>query len=118
MATTYIHLSDIHFGQEKGGTVVTHNDVKARLIDDVRKVTGRYPNRESTESSSPVTSRTLENPMNTRMRLVGSINWQLQQVVLSRQFKSSLEITMSTAPVSLISSDRRLGTSQIKGSKS
>ncbi|RSC14588.1 metallophosphoesterase [Burkholderia cenocepacia] len=43
MATTYIHLSDIHFGQEKGGTVVTHNDVKARLIDDVRKVTGTLP---------------------------------------------------------------------------
>jgi predicted phosphodiesterase len=34
---TFVHLSDIHFGQEKGGTVVIHDDVKERLIEDVHK---------------------------------------------------------------------------------
>ncbi|MBL4603039.1 MAG: metallophosphoesterase [Emcibacteraceae bacterium] len=34
MAVTYIHLSDIHFGQEKGGDVIIHDDVRDRLIDD------------------------------------------------------------------------------------
>lgn len=34
MAAVFVHLSDIHFGQEKGGQVVVNNDVKARLIED------------------------------------------------------------------------------------
>jgi GTPase-associated adaptor domain/Calcineurin-like phosphoesterase len=34
MPLTYVHLSDIHFGQEKGADLIVHNDVKARLIDD------------------------------------------------------------------------------------
>lgn len=35
MAAVFIHLSDIHFGQEKdGGVVVTNNDAKKRLLDD------------------------------------------------------------------------------------
>lgn len=37
-AQLFLHLSDIHFGQEKGGKVHIHNDVKERLIDDVRDV--------------------------------------------------------------------------------
>ena len=36
MSVAYIHLSDIHFGQERGGAVVVHTDVKNRLIDDIR----------------------------------------------------------------------------------
>lgn len=35
MALTYIHLSDIHFGQEKGADVYVHDDVKECLIADV-----------------------------------------------------------------------------------
>ena len=35
MALTYIHLSDIHFGQEKGSEVYVHDDVKECLIADV-----------------------------------------------------------------------------------
>ena len=35
MGIGFVHLSDIHFGQEKGGTTWVHNDVKERLIDDV-----------------------------------------------------------------------------------
>ena len=31
MALTYIHLSDIHFGQEKGPEVYVHDDVKECL---------------------------------------------------------------------------------------
>lgn len=35
MAAVFIHLSDIHFGQEKdGGLVVTNDDAKRRLLDD------------------------------------------------------------------------------------
>ena len=38
MSIGFVHLSDIHFGQEKGGTIRIHNDVKDRLIDDVKLV--------------------------------------------------------------------------------
>jgi len=31
---SFIHLSDIHFGQEKGGEKFTHDDVKERLLVD------------------------------------------------------------------------------------
>lgn len=34
MPVSFIHLSDIHFGQEKGGEKVTHDDVKERLLVD------------------------------------------------------------------------------------
>ncbi|MDH2348148.1 metallophosphoesterase [Bradyrhizobium sp. SSUT77] len=34
MSITYVHLSDIHFGQEKGADVVINNDAKERLIED------------------------------------------------------------------------------------
>jgi predicted phosphodiesterase len=36
MPVTFVHLSDIHFGQEKGAELYVHNDVKDRLIDDAR----------------------------------------------------------------------------------
>ena len=35
MPLTYVHLSDIHFGQEKGAEIYVHNDVKECLIADV-----------------------------------------------------------------------------------
>jgi 3',5'-cyclic AMP phosphodiesterase CpdA len=35
MSIAFIHLSDIHFGQERGGVVVVHDDAKARLIEDL-----------------------------------------------------------------------------------
>ncbi|OWK22020.1 hypothetical protein AJ88_14065 [Mesorhizobium amorphae CCBAU 01583] len=34
MAVSFVHLSDIHFGQEKGGELETHDDVKERLLVD------------------------------------------------------------------------------------
>jgi hypothetical protein len=34
MPATFIHLSDIHFGQVKGGQRLVHSDVKERLIED------------------------------------------------------------------------------------
>src|SRR4051812_16605556 len=37
MAAIYIHLSDIHFGQEKGGDIVVNDDVKRQLLLDARK---------------------------------------------------------------------------------
>lgn len=36
-------LSDIHFGQEKGGDLYINNDVKERLIDDVRELVADLP---------------------------------------------------------------------------
>jgi hypothetical protein len=30
----FIHLSDIHFGQEKNGTLVIHNDARNKLVED------------------------------------------------------------------------------------
>ncbi len=38
MSVGFVHLSDIHFGQEKGGDFWTHKDAKERLIDDVRSM--------------------------------------------------------------------------------
>lgn len=38
MSLTFVHLSDIHFGQEKGGLVIIHDDVRERLLDDVEEV--------------------------------------------------------------------------------
>lgn len=37
MSITYVHLSDIHFGQEKGADLIIHDDVKERLIDDAEE---------------------------------------------------------------------------------
>lgn len=37
MKSVFVHLSDIHFGQEKdGGTNAVNSDAKERLIDDAR----------------------------------------------------------------------------------
>ena len=41
MGIGFVHLSDIHFGQEKGGNIRIHNDVKDRLIDDVKLIAQR-----------------------------------------------------------------------------
>ena len=40
MPLTYIHLSDIHFGQESGSENDAHDDVKQRLIDDAAGLAG------------------------------------------------------------------------------
>jgi hypothetical protein len=44
MSVAFIHLSDIHFGQEKGGRVFTHADVRERLLDDVTRMVKNLPN--------------------------------------------------------------------------
>jgi predicted phosphodiesterase len=44
---TFIHLSDIHFGQEKQGFVHINDDVKQQLIEDVRAVVATLPNRKA-----------------------------------------------------------------------
>ncbi len=46
MSFAFVHLSDIHFGQERGGAVFIHDDAKARLIDDIDKVGEALPARE------------------------------------------------------------------------
>jgi predicted MPP superfamily phosphohydrolase len=37
MPVAYVHLSDIHFGQERGSERITHDDVKKELIDDAAR---------------------------------------------------------------------------------
>ncbi len=44
MSIAFVHLSDIHFGQEKGGVIVIHDDAKDRLVDDVSNVVKTLPN--------------------------------------------------------------------------
>lgn len=43
MSVAFVHLSDIHFGQERGSRIFIHDDVKEQLIDDVRKVAATLP---------------------------------------------------------------------------
>ena len=38
MGIDFVHLSDIHFGQEKGGQIKIHDDIKDCLIEDVKLV--------------------------------------------------------------------------------
>jgi hypothetical protein len=44
MAVAFLHLSDIHFGQERGGRVFAHEDVRERLLDDVALLVRKLPN--------------------------------------------------------------------------
>ena len=48
MSVTFVHLSDIHFGQETGGAIVVHDDVKERLIEDVTCVAKTLENGRAT----------------------------------------------------------------------
>lgn len=47
MAFVFIHLSDIHFGQEKGGSLFVNDDVKAQLLEDARKQIFNLPNQRA-----------------------------------------------------------------------
>lgn len=42
MSAVFVHISDIHFGQEKDQRVHIHNDVKKQLIADARYVVKQY----------------------------------------------------------------------------
>jgi hypothetical protein len=46
MSFAFLHLSDIHFGQEKGGRLFTHTDVRERLLDDARLLVSQLPGRK------------------------------------------------------------------------
>jgi len=45
MSATFIHLSDIHFGQERDDSLHIHNDVKRELVADAARVIRTLPNR-------------------------------------------------------------------------
>jgi len=47
MSIAFVHLSDIHFGQERGGVVVLHDDAKARLIEDLSAVIEGLPEKKA-----------------------------------------------------------------------
>lgn len=42
MTASFIHISDIHFGQEHGGILVVHDDVKERIIADAAQLSIHY----------------------------------------------------------------------------
>src|SRR5580698_10613562 len=46
MPLRFIHLSDIHFGQETGGLVFVHRDVRDQVIEDVGLLRDGFPNRK------------------------------------------------------------------------
>jgi predicted phosphodiesterase len=43
MSVSFVHLSDIHFGQERDSRIFINDDVKEELIRDVRKVVAALP---------------------------------------------------------------------------
>lgn len=43
MSAIFVHVSDIHFGQERGGVVVVHDDVKLRVIEDAARFVKSLP---------------------------------------------------------------------------
>ena len=38
MSAVFVHVSDIHFGQERDDAIHIHNDVKEQLISDAAEV--------------------------------------------------------------------------------
>ena len=44
MTIAFVHLSDIHFGQERGSQLFIHNDVKKCLIEDAVDLVDKYAN--------------------------------------------------------------------------
>jgi len=44
MSLIYVQLSDIHFGQEKGGDVYIHDDIKEQLLSDAREYVNQLEN--------------------------------------------------------------------------
>ncbi|MGF6721286.1 putative phosphodiesterase [Paraburkholderia sp. GAS41] len=43
MALAFVHISDIHFGQEKGGQTVVDDDVKDSIVEDCRNAFALLP---------------------------------------------------------------------------
>lgn len=43
MSAVFVHVSDIHFGQERDHRLHTHNDVKQQLIEDAKEVVATIP---------------------------------------------------------------------------
>lgn len=47
MSFIYVHLSDIHFGQEDDGQVVVNDDVKDQILIDVREFLSNLPEKKA-----------------------------------------------------------------------
>ncbi|MFL6388855.1 MAG: metallophosphoesterase [Terriglobales bacterium] len=46
MPLRFIHLSDIHFGQERGEDIYIHNDVRDQVLDDARSLREALPDQK------------------------------------------------------------------------
>lgn len=42
MPATFIHVSDIHFGQERGSEYIVHDDVRDCLVKDAKVLADKY----------------------------------------------------------------------------
>lgn len=47
MPLIYIHLSDIHFGQERGGSIYVNDDVKEQLLADAQEFIAKTVNKKA-----------------------------------------------------------------------
>jgi 3',5'-cyclic AMP phosphodiesterase CpdA len=47
MSLVFVHLSDIHFGQEKGGILHINDDVKEQLLNDAREEVMKLANQKA-----------------------------------------------------------------------
>ena len=47
MGVSFVHLSDIHFGQAAGGRLAIHDDIRIRLIEDIRCMTSSVIYRQT-----------------------------------------------------------------------
>lgn len=47
MSVAFVHLSDIHFGQERDSRIFIHDDVKEQLIADARRVVSSLPSGQA-----------------------------------------------------------------------
>lgn len=45
MELTFVHFSDIHFGQEKGGETIVNDDVRDMVVHDLKNICESMPNR-------------------------------------------------------------------------
>lgn len=47
MSLVFVQLSDIHFGQEKGGDIIINDDVKEQLLSDAREYVSKLRNEKA-----------------------------------------------------------------------
>ena len=65
MPAVFVHVSDIHFGQEKRSEYIVQDDVRDCLIKDAARLAKKYSNGKVTGVIVTGISPTRERPTNT-----------------------------------------------------